>query len=379
MNASSTPATGPETLATEESSGHAEATAVLEAPQSKETDIASSDDVCVKCATPRDPKIGWCARCGFYPMIGTYVEVDPWHEEDGQAVVAKQPEEPFKLTDIPVWAVGLATGVAVLIAMSVGVRLLTPADSSLRTGWALSQLATGVLTGFIGTLGCYLFAIMDDDSLGLLDMLLKPIRVWVPSLRDLPHSFRRVSAGLWGFTAAVLALVVIDGIPYHKLWEGERRAKVSLVHAITQHAAQAGADDEDLEGAIGNFAGKAGIDNLKKKEIERKRSAECLIIGYMPLGDRDFSSLILASIEAGQLRYIGTVSEGVPQEVRQQLNGMLRQIPLDEPFVKCSLPGLWVRPMLVCNVHFQSWTHGRTMNKPLFIEMLADVDAPSVQ
>ena len=379
MSQNPIPAAEQEAIPIEDCSGQAEATALLEPPKSSEPPVDPGADICAKCATPRDPKIGWCSRCGFYPMIGTYVEVDPWQEDGAVAAVAKQTEEPFKLSDIPLWAVGLAGGVAALIAMSVGVRLLTPAGSSLRTAWALSQLATGVLTCFVGTLGCYLFAIMDDDSLGLLDMLLRPIRVWMPSLRDLPNSFRRVSAGLWGFTAALLALVVIDGIPYHKLWEGERRAKVNLVHAITQHAAQAGADDEDLEGAIGNFAGKAGVDDLNKKEIERKRSAECLIIGYIPLGEGDFSSLILASIERGQLRYVGTVSEGIPPQVRLQLNGMMRQIPLDEPFVKCGLPGLWVRPMLVCNVHFQSWTNGRTMNKPLFIEMLADVDAPSVQ
>ena len=357
---------------------HSAATAVLEMPMvNAEQPSPVTVDGCVKCSTPRDPKIGWCPRCGYYPMLGTHVEVDPWNGVQDGAVLAEQAEEPFSWRDVPAWVWTLGGGAVVLLAISITARLVTPPDSSLRTAWALAQLAIGVFAFAIGHFGCYLFAIMDNDSLSLLDMIMKPISVWAPTVRDLPKSFRRSAAGLWGATAALLAIAVIGGIPYSALWNwgGERRVKTNLVQAITQQAAQAGATDEDLEGAIGDFAGKAGADDLKNKEkdIQRKRSAECLIIGFMPLGDSDFSSLILASVSNGQLRYVGTVADGIPADVRRELNQKMREMLRTEPFVKCTLPGVWVEPQLVCNIRFQNWTDSRKMNKPLFDQIMADV------
>ena len=360
-----------------EALGDVSAAAVADPPASSNEAPQTGIEACVKCSTPRDPKIGWCTRCGFYPTLGTYVEVDAWQETvDGSTAVAPS-QKPFGLRDVPVWVWGLAGGALLLLVMSITARFVTPADSSMRAGWALAQLAVGLFAFAVGHFGCYLFAIMDNDSLSLLDMVLKPITIWAPTVQDLPRSFRRSAAGLWGATAAFLAIAVIGGIPYSALWNwgGERRVKTNLVHAITQQAAQAGAADEDLEGAIGDFAGKAGADDLnKEKQIERKRSAECLIIGFMPLGDRDFSSLILASVQDSQLRYVGTVTEGIPDDVRRELNRKMREMPRTESFVKCTLPGVWVEPKLVCSVRFQNWTDGRKMNKPLFDQIMADVD-----
>src|SRR5690606_19187166 len=117
--------------------------------------------VCEKCGTPPVGKQGWCRRCGWYPLLGRFVELDPWDRED-----LPQPEPQSKLDAfkalVPRWAWMLMAGFVGIIASSVLIGLILPAHGSARFVWTVGQMVIGGVIVLGAHVACYVYSIMSN-------------------------------------------------------------------------------------------------------------------------------------------------------------------------------------------------------------------------
>jgi hypothetical protein len=148
----------------------------------------------------------------------------------------------------------------VLVIESVVARFATPADGWIRTTWSLSQLGIGLFAAF----GCHIFnflvIVADDAEVGLLDLFLKPLKLWGRAIEHLPARLWVVNTAISGLTAAVLSVLVIGGIPYDRLWDWglKQPVKQDLMGAVMEQVQKVEGNGDDLEKSINDFAGKKG-------------------------------------------------------------------------------------------------------------------------
>lgn len=341
---------------------------------------AIAEDACPECGKPGlGTKEEWCTRCGFYPRLGIKIEVDPDPEETPPA-----PETALDiLKQIPAWMPVMLGGLLALLGMSIAVRLLIPVDNIARPLWAIGQCLIGLMVFMVMHVISYLYAIVEDSSFTVGDIILRPLKVWGPTFNSLPTTSRRLCLGVWGFAASIMALTVVGGIPYHLLWEmgPEQQAKMNLVQAISEQAQNVEGDADNLEDAIEDFTGKAG--DLEEEEVEvdpfepppRARRIDCLIIGFESDGEGSFSSLALAAVRKGKLQFVGAVSnEYIALEVRDLMMDemVLHEVP--KPFVKVkSSRYTWLAPKLMCQVGYNAWNTSGRMKDVVFEKRLSDL------
>ena len=188
---------------------------------------------------------------------------------------------------LPRWSWVIIASVFVLIVESVVARFVTPADSWIRTTWSLSQLAIGLLAAF----GCHIFNFLvlaaDDAEIGLLDLLMKPLKLWGRAIRESADA--AVGRQCGGKRPR-------GGCAFRA---GHRRHPLrSALGLGLQGTAEAGPHgrghgsgarssrrkrEEDLEKSINDFAGKNGDESTDKPKTEPpkpKQNADCVILGY---------------------------------------------------------------------------------------------------
>ena len=125
--------------------------------------------------------------------------------------------------------------------------------------------------------------------------------------------------------------------------------------------------------------GKRSKSWLKIKSV---KTQDAVIIGYTTgTGKReDFGSLIVAAYYQGKLKYIGKVGTGFNEEQINQLKQKLEKIKAGECMLEeepqLDLPEgrkpVWVKPKLVCEVKFMSWTEDMQMRAPVFLRLRED-------
>ncbi len=155
-----------------------------------------------------------------------------------------------------------------------------------------------------------------------------------------------------------------------------------------------GAGEELLEAARG-----IGLEGVVAKHAsstyESRRSREWLkikIVGEQefviggftaPQGDRDyFGALVLGLYDAGKLLWVGNVGTGFDQKLLASLYAKLVPLIVEEcPFAERPKPDkgmTWVKPELVCQVRFASWTTERRLRAPVFLGLRHDVSPRQV-
>src|SRR5262249_9057376 len=100
-------------------------------------------------------------------------------------------------------------------------------------------------------------------------------------------------------------------------------------------------------------------------------TSECVVVGY----NRDratgqVSELLLGSIVEGELKYVGSVTEGIPESMQQQLSERLPTLERENAVIKCPHNAYWVKPVIGCTTRFKSWTEENLMQKPVLKELL---------
>ena len=127
------------------------------------------------------------------------------------------------------------------------------------------------------------------------------------------------------------------------------------------------------------LAGKRSDSWLK---IKTRQSTECLIIGYTRgTGERaaSFGALHLAQQTDGELKYVGKVGTGFDDRLLKQVSEELKKLevgprpvrekPLDDA------RSIWLKPTLLCEVQFASWTPDGALREPVFLRMRPDLSS----
>jgi bifunctional non-homologous end joining protein LigD len=172
-------------------------------------------------------------------------------------------------------------------------------------------------------------------------------------------------------------LLWLDGTPLLDLPLVERRARLGEVFvetnrlrlsqpvegggtALFEQVARLG-----LEGLIAKRAAspyRPGRRSPDWRKVKTKHHQDCVIVGWTPgkgMRASTLGSLLLAVYDGGHLRYVGNVGTGFRHAFLEELLAELRARETTERPVDRD-PGLrgtrWVRPELVCEVEYQSWT-----------------------
>lgn len=140
------------------------------------------------------------------------------------------------------------------------------------------------------------------------------------------------------------------------------------------------ARQQKLEGIVAKQADSLYESRRSSKWLKIKvvSQQEFVICGYAE-GERDyFASLVLGLYEKADLVYVGNVGTGFDNE---SLAEIFRRI---EPLVTTRRPfadapkmlrgTIWVRPELVCEVRFSSWTEEGRLRAPVFLGLRPDLD-----
>jgi hypothetical protein len=320
---------------------------------------------CEKCASPLKPGFTTCPNCGWYASLGMFVEVDKnWEIDDNSTAAAPQATEKSHLRVwidlIPRWGWVIIGSVLAVVVESVAVRLLTPAGSSIRTTWSLTQLALGVLT----FAGCHIFNFLilaaEDADVGTIDLVMKPVKLWMRAAHNLPTRLWLVNTTATSVTAAIMSPLVIGGLPYERLWDWgiEAPAKQELMGAVMDRVkkleSRNGADN--LEDAIGDFAGTAdGLTDGQQTAPEAPREkADCVILGYKLDADGNIESLELGTNYLARLAYAGRVKPKLPAEEMAGLIQKLKGIHTYQPLIPIQAESMkWVKPKYACRVSFE--------------------------
>lgn len=306
----------------------------------------------------------WCPECGFYPRLGTSVGRTGEKAPPAEARAApKSPREVWEQT--PVWGKVLGAGILSIVVESLLVHAVTSDGSLIRAVWGVLQLVTGFGVFAMFHAIAAVKASMSNNHVGLMEALMHPGEAWRPTIDELPGSARRIWLAAWGLTAALCAMCIVGGIRYSALvddWGFKKRVDAALTHRIRSSSEEMGA------GTLAAEHGKRGND----MDV---LALDCVVVGYnFSTRDGSISNLLLASLIDGELRYVGTVSKGIPEEVGKELALRLAELKRKLPVVKCRSSGIWVNPVVACKANFTSWTDDKKMIDPEFQELMAEID-----
>lgn len=325
---------------------------------------------CDKCDAPlASGVVSICRRCGWYASLGAFLEVDAnWEAatEQEQTSAAEKPQLSHIgvwLAMIPRWAWVIIASVVLVIIESVVARFATADGSEIQTMWSLGQITFGLLA----VAGCHIFNFLvlaaDDAEIGLLDLLLKPLKLWIRAVHNLPTRLWMVDAAACGIVAAVMSVLVIGGIPYERFWDWgfKEPPKQDLMGAVMNRVKQldSGEGDGDLQKSISDFAGDKNLepnDKPKPAPPKPKLHSDCVILGYHLNSDGLVSTLLLGTANKGQLVYAGSVRPKLSDDESRELTKMLESIQSGKPFIKVQLDATWVEAKYTCRVNYAKRT-----------------------
>ncbi len=346
---------------------------------------------CEKCAAPlKSDVVTICRNCGWYASLGTYVEVDAeWEKDDeDEQTPAAQPNLKHVqvwLNLLPRWAWILIASVMAVVVESVVARLVTPSGSSVRTIWSLTQLAVGTLVFASFHVFNFLTLAAQDADMGVLDLIVKPIRTWLRTFARLPNRLWIVNSAACGLMAAVMSLVVIGGIPYHVLWDWgfKQPPKQDLMGAVMSRVQQAGdeGEDDNLEDAVNSFAGSQDVEPPEPPKPQQpapklRERADCVILGYRLGGEGRISMLLLGTARRGKLVYAGYVRPELSDEEMAELVADLERVKTSQPFLSLGTTAIWVEPKYTCRVTFSKRTKSGRLTNIQWDELLGSLSVP---
>jgi bifunctional non-homologous end joining protein LigD len=122
-------------------------------------------------------------------------------------------------------------------------------------------------------------------------------------------------------------------------------------------------------------------------KVPLTNTVEVVVAGYKAGGRRrTIASLLVGMYDANdRLVYVGQISTGLTDEdlgdLQERLDGLRRpDCPFDGPVPRQhARQAEWVRPVVVADVTFRSWTHDRRLRQPSWRGLRSDRDATDVR
>jgi hypothetical protein len=339
---------------------------------------------CPRCGrTLTDPQgLGWCPGCGYCRSL----------EEDADKAALASPTAPRRpsalgmvefwdlLRKLPSWLWILVGGVAIVAGASFAANQMLPDNSLPRALWSTLEFGLGLLVLFAAQAWAFLLLAPQNDRLSGKDIVL-PVRLWSMTCHRLPETQRQVWLGAWSLVAVLCALCVVGGYTYwYQFYKPKKIADRSLLQAISQ-AMKREAKDKSMEEAVADLANSQNLTKEKEKakaEKEDKRpTVQCVILGYTVEEDKarnaeKVSSLVLATVVDGRLKFAGTVRRGITPQASDELLKRLAPLVQANSFLPgLKLPGVvWIKPQLFCEVHQSGSDADGRLQQPRFKDLL---------
>jgi hypothetical protein len=236
------------------------------------------------------------------------------------------------------------------------------------------------MVGFLAFAGCHIFnfitAAAEDSDFGVMDILLKPIKLWMWAFHNLPERQWVTDGAAAGLVAVVMSIVVIGGIPYDRLWDWgiEKPSDPNLMGAVMSRMQQVKGDRgaDNLEDAVGDLAGKANLEEQDVPEPPPKprKKIDCVIIGYRLDTEDRLQSLILATALRDKLVYACSIMPDLSPSEIADLMARLEAIPSHQPYLIVQVNAHWVEPRYTCRVTFEEQDKTGRLIQPQWDEML---------
>jgi bifunctional non-homologous end joining protein LigD len=198
----------------------------------------------------------------------------------------------------------------------------------------------------------------------------------------------------------VFDLLFLNGEDLRKLPLLERKKRLKKligkneVIRYCDHFEQYGIDffnkaaENNLEGIIAKRSESGYTTGVRTKEwlkIKHQLNREAIIVGYTePRNSRKyFGALILAEYEGKNLKYLGHTGTGFNTKTLKELWDKMQPLKTgSSPFkerIKVNAPVTWIKPKLVCQLHFTEVTEGGMLRHPVFLGLRTDKTFKEVQ
>ncbi len=146
--------------------------------------------------------------------------------------------------------------------------------------------------------------------------------------------------------------------------------------------------DAGMEGVIAKKANSKYSPGYRSEnwlKIKAVQSTESIICGYTDSesGGSVFGSLILGMYQDEKLTYIGNCGSGFSAAEQKKLLSKFKKLESAEsPFIKkTNLKGRtphWLKPELICEVHFTEWTKTGSLRHPVYKGLRDDKSLPEI-
>jgi bifunctional non-homologous end joining protein LigD len=142
------------------------------------------------------------------------------------------------------------------------------------------------------------------------------------------------------------------------------------------------ARDSGIEGIVAKRADslyRPGIRSPDWIKIKSWRDQSCVIAGYTAGRGRrtnQLGALILAVLDGTGLIHCGQVGTGFDEKTLRDLRDRLKPLEVSkcalDVIPKTSEPATWVKPELVCEVRYASWTRDNILRHPAYLRLRPD-------
>ncbi|MGH9719821.1 MAG: DNA ligase D [Bryobacteraceae bacterium] len=227
--------------------------------------------------------------------------------------------------------------------------------------------------------------VLDDKGIPSFS-LIQP-RIMASDPNTIANMARARSATLFLFD-----LLYLDGRDLRALPLTERRR---LLESIVQPTPSIRVSDTFSDGkALFEAAKEQGLEGIVAKRADSSyeprrtpqwvkfkttRQQEFVICGFTH-GEREhFGALVLGLYENGKLVYVGNAGTGFTGKIMADLARRLEPLvtessPFPDPPKMARGSVVWVRPELVCQVKYGSWTHEKHLRAPVYLGLRLDVE-----
>jgi bifunctional non-homologous end joining protein LigD len=203
---------------------------------------------------------------------------------------------------------------------------------------------------------------------------------------------------------AVFDVLEVDGEPLVELTLAERRERLEALLDARVRSVQISAQFDDgealldaataqqLEGVMAKRPGSKYCEGRRTRDwlkIKTHGRQEFVVVGYTKGEGRRssrFGSLVLATYDGDDLRWVGNVGTGFTEKTLEELltklqplqraASPLREVPKMPKVRKADV--VWVEPTLVAEVKFTEWTHDGHLRAPVFEGLRDDKPAREV-